>query len=187
MIYLQLFYEFLMTGIFTIGGGLAVIPLLQEMAARTGWFTQAQLTDMIAISESTPGPIGINMATYVGYVTAGFPGGIIASAGLVIPPLILVLVVARLLNKFRKNVLVESAFYGLRPASVGLISAAGVSVLRLSLVRTELWLQTGAIADMFDLKAIIFAAMLFFISNKFKTHPTIFIAGSAVIGIIFKL
>ena len=186
MIYLQLFYEFLKTGLFTIGGALAAIPLLQEMAEKTGWFTQAQLADMIAISESTPGPIGINMATYVGYTTAGLPGGIIASIGMILPSMLIVSIIAGLLNKFRENVLVESAFYGLRPASVGLISAAGLSVLRLSLVHTEIWKLTGAITDLLDLKAILLAAALFFLTNKIKAHPIVFLAGSAAIGIIFK-
>jgi chromate transporter len=186
MIYLQLFFEFFKTGLFTIGGAFAAIPFLQEMALNTGWFTQAQLTDMIAVSESTPGPIGINMATYVGYVTAGFPGGAIASLGLITPSLIIVLIVAHLLRKFRENAFVDSAFYGLRPASVGLISAAGLSVLMMSLVHRELWEQTGAIADLFDLKAIFLAAILFFLTNKFKTHPFYFIAGSAAVGIFFR-
>ena len=187
MIYLQLFYEFFMTGLFTIGGGLAVIPLLQEMSVKTGWFTGTQLTDMIAISESTPGPIGINMATYAGFTTAGFSGGLIASLGMVVPPLTITLIVARLLSKLKDNTFVESAFYGLRPASVGLISAAGLSVLRLSLVHMELWKQTGEITDLLDYRTILFAIILFFLTKKFKTHPTVFIAGSAAVGIIFKL
>ena len=187
MIYLQLFYEFLKTGLFTIGGALATIPLLQEMSVKTGWFTQAELTDMIAISESTPGPIGINMATYVGYTTAGVTGGIIASLGLVMPSLIIVLIIARLLSKFKQNAIVDSAFYGLRPASVGLISAAGLSFVQMSLLHADAWRQTGAISDLFDYKAIALAAILFFLTFKFKTHPTVFIACSAAVGIIFKL
>ena len=186
MIYLQLFFEFFKTGLFTIGGALATIPFLQEMADNTGWFTQAQLTDMIAISESTPGPIGINMATYVGYMTAGFPGGLIASLGLVTPSLMIVLLVAGLLSRFKESTLTESAFYGLRPASVGLISAAGLSVLRSSLIREDLWELTGAVSDLFDIKAILLAAILLLLANKTKIHPIIFIAVSALIGIIFK-
>ena len=187
MIYLQLFYEFLKTGLFTIGGALAAIPLLQEMSAKTGWFTEAQLADMIAISESTPGPIGINMATYVGYTTGGFLGGVIASLGMITLPLIIVLTVARLLGRFRDNAFVESAFYGLRPASVGLISAAGLSVIMLSLIRVEVWQESGALLDLFDYKAIILAAALLLLTNKLKTHPIVFIACSAALGIVLKL
>ena len=186
MIFAQLFYEFFKIGLFAIGGGMAAVPFLQEMAVKTEWFTQAQLADMIAISESTPGPIGINMATYVGYLVGSFPGGIIASIGLVVPSLIIVLTVARLLSKFKESTLVESAFYGLRPASVGLISAAALSVVRISLLRTELWKQTKMLTDLFSIKAIILAVVLFFLLRKTKAHPIIFIAASAAIGIIFK-
>ena len=188
MILLQLFYEFFKIGLFAIGGGMATIPFLQEIAANTGWFTQAQLTDMIAISESTPGPIGINMATYVGYTTAGIIGGVIASIGLILPSLLIVLTVARLLSKFKENAIVESAFYGLRPTSVGLISAAGLSVFRLSLLKTEFWGSADKITDLFDYKALLLAGILYFLTNRFsKAHPTLFIAGSAVVGIVFKL
>ena len=186
MIYLQLFFEFLKTGLFTIGGALAAIPFLQEMSVKTGWFTQSQLTDMIAVSESTPGPIGINMATYVGFATAGVPGGIIASVGLITPPLIIVMIIASLLRKFRENKHVNSAFYGLRPASTGLIAAAGLSVFRLSLLRTELWEKSGLLTDLLDVRSIILAAALFVLTNKIKAHPVIFIACSAVVGIVFK-
>ena len=186
MIYVQLFYEFFKTGLFIIGGALAAIPFLQEMATKTGWFTHAQLADMIAISESTPGPIAINMATYVGYETAGFTGGVVASMGIIMPSLIIVLIVARLLSKFKDNSVVKSAFYGLRPASVGLVSAAGLSVVRMSLLHEDLWRETGAILDLFDLKAILLAAALFFIIKRFKTHPIFLIAIGALVGALFK-
>jgi chromate transporter len=139
MIYLRLFYEFFKTGLFSFGGGLATIPFLYEMADRTGWFTSAQLTDMIAISESTPGPVGINMATYTGYTVAGVLGGIIATLGLIAPSVIVILIIARILVKFQENRLVNYAFYGLRPASVALISAAGFQVMKLSLLHLDRW------------------------------------------------
>ena len=116
-IYAKLFWEFFKAGLFAIGGGMATVPFLQEMGDATGWFTSAELADMIAISESTPGPIGVNMATYVGNVTAGIPGGIIATLGLVTPSVIIILIVATVLKKFRDNKYVNSAFYGLRPAT----------------------------------------------------------------------
>ena len=186
MIYLQLFFEFFKTGLFTIGGALATIPFLQEMSSKTGWFTHAELTDMIAISESTPGPIGINMATYVGYASAGVLGGIIASFALILPSLIIVLIIAKLLQKFKGSTLVTSLFYGLRPASTGLIAAVGMSILSMTLLRVDLWRQTGFFPDLFNLKTIIFAIVLFFLTKKFKTHPLVYIAGSAAIGIALK-
>ena len=134
MILLQLFYEYATVGLFTGGGGMASVPFLMVMSEKTGWCTQAQLLDMIAISESTPGPLGINMGTYVGFETAGIPGAIIATLGITLPTAALAIIVAKFLFGFKENKYVQGAFYGLRPASAGLIAAAGVSVAMLSLV-----------------------------------------------------
>ena len=98
MIYLQLFWEFFKTGLFAIGGGLATLPFLYEVSDKTGWFTHGQLIDMVAVAESTPGPIGVNVATYVGYTTAGIPGGIIATLGLTVPSLTVILIIAGFLK-----------------------------------------------------------------------------------------
>ncbi|MBE5709610.1 MAG: chromate transporter, partial [Oscillibacter sp.] len=129
MIYLRLFWEFFKTGLFAIGGGMATLPFLHDIGEATGWFTQAQLMNMLAVSESTPGPIGINMATYVGFTVAGVPGAVIATLGEVTPSIIVILIIAALLRNFRENRYVDRAFYGLRPASTGLIGAACVSVV----------------------------------------------------------
>ena len=102
MLYLQLFWEFFKTGLFAVGGGLATLPFLQDMADRTGWFTRAQLADMLAVSESTPGPIGVNMATYVGFSTGGVGGALIATLGLITPSVIVILIVAAFLKAFRR-------------------------------------------------------------------------------------
>ena len=123
-IYLRLYYEFFKTGLFAIGGGMATLPFLHDIGETTGWYTQAQLMNMLAVSESTPGPIGINMATYVGYTVGGIPGAIIATIGEVTPSIIVILIVAMMLKKFRDSKYVNDAFYGLRPASTGLIGAA---------------------------------------------------------------
>ena len=186
MILLRLFYEFFIIGLFSFGGGLATIPFLQELSARTGWFTLRELMDMIAIAEATPGPIGVNMATYAGFTTAGVPGGIIATLGLVVPSIIIASTVARLLDRFKESSLVKSAFYGLRPASLGLVAFAGVSVLRLSLIRADMLESGGMSPEMFDLRAVILAAILFVLTNKVKLHPIIFLAAAAVVGIIFR-
>ena len=110
MIYLQLFYEFFKTGLFAVGGGMATLPFLSAIAEKTGWFTQGMLADMIAVSESTPGPIGVNMATYVGFTTAGVPGAIAATLGLITPSVIIILIIARFLKAFRDNQYVDAAF-----------------------------------------------------------------------------
>ena len=189
LLYLQLFYEFFKTGLFAVGGGMATIPFLTDMSQRTGWFTAGQLADMIAVGESTPGPIGVNMATYVGFTTAGVPGAVIATVGLVTPSVIIILIVARFLQAFRQNRYVDAAFYGLRPCSVGLIAAAGVLVLKLALFNTELYQASGVLTDLFNFKAIILAAVLLVCTryvNKFKSlHPIVFIAASALIGVLF--
>ena len=189
LLYLRLFYEFFKTGLFAVGGGMATIPFLTDMSQRTGWFTAGQLADMIAVGESTPGPIGVNMATYVGFTTAGVPGAVIATVGLVTPSVIIILIVARFLQAFRQNRYVDAAFYGLRPCSVGLIAAAGVLVLKLALFNTELYQASGVLTDLFNFKAIILAAVLLVCTryvNKFKSlHPIVFIAASALIGVLF--
>ena len=136
MIFLQLFWEFFKTGLFAVGGGMATIPFLYNISDATGWFTHQDLVNMIAVGESTPGPIGVNMATYVGFLTgmdvAGVPtailGGIVATLGLATPCVIVILIIASILKSFRNNKYVDAAFYGLRPASTGLITAAGPSL-----------------------------------------------------------
>ena len=128
MIYLRLFWEFFKTGLFSVGGGLATLPFIYDMSDRMSWFTYQQIADMVAVSESTPGPIGVNTATYVGYITGGVPGALVATLGLVTPAVICILIIASCLKKFRENRFVDHAFYGLRPASAALIAAAGFSV-----------------------------------------------------------
>ena len=187
MTILSLMYEFFKTGLFSVGGGLATLPFLYEMSARhPDWFSNADIADMIAISESTPGAIGINMSTYAGYRAAGIPGGILASLALALPCVIIILIIAKFLAKFRQNKLVEGAFYGLRPASLAMISAAGLNVARIALVNMEA-LSSGAGLGQFVIwKAIILAVLIFIGLKKLKWSPVIFIALSAAVGIIFK-
>ena len=190
MILLRLFWEFFKTGLFAVGGGMATLPFLYSIAERTGWFTSAQLTDMIAVSESTPGPIGVNMATYVGFTTAGVPGAVIATLGLVTPSVIIILIIARVLQQFRQNKLVDAAFYGLRPCSIGLIAAAGLLVVKVAMLHTDLYFQTGRLAELVDWKAIALAAVLLvltrWVKKTKKLHPIVFILGSAVVGVVFS-
>ena len=189
-LYLRLFWEFFKTGLFAVGGGMATLPFMYDISDKTGWFTHSMLADMVAVSESTPGPIGVNMATYVGFVTGGIPGAVIATVGLVTPSVIVILLIARALKAFRENQYVDAGFYGLRPCSVGLIAAAGVLVVKLALFNTELYASTGAIADLFNIKALILAAVLLVATRCIKKlkglHPIVFILASAVIGIVFS-
>lgn len=191
MIYLQLFAEFFKTGLFAIGGGMATLPFLYEMSEKYAWFTQAQLMDMIAISESTPGPIGVNMATYVGFQTAGVLGGVLATIGLILPSVIVILLVARALKAFGDNRYVQSAFYGLRPASTGLIASAWLGVVSVVLLNRALFAETGKWLDLFRFDGILLAVLIFVLTNYVKPlkklHPLVYIAFAAVVGIVFKL
>lgn len=183
MIYLTLFYEFFKTGLFAVGGGLATLPFLQQMADKYPWLTSQMLADMIAVSESTPGPLGINMATYSGYVAAGIPGALVATLSLVLPSLIIIMVIARMLQRYKENALVQSAFSGLRPAVAGLIAAAGWSVLEATLIKVE----GGAIAPQ-DYRYYILFVLLLVVSNikkLKKLHPAVYIAAGAAAGVIF--
>ena len=196
--YLQLFLEFFKTGLFAIGGGMATIPFLYQISDKTGWFTHNDLANMIAVGESTPGPIGVNMATYVGFLTGMQDGGIwgaiagavIATFGLITPSVIIILIVAAILKSFRNNRYVNGAFYGLRPASTGLIASAGFGVIVTNLFFNDIWLQSSFFGA-FNWKGIALAIILWMATNVFKKtkklHPIVFISFSALIGIIFKM
>lgn len=198
MIFLQLYYEFFKIGLFAIGGGMATIPFLYKLADKTGWFSRMDLANMIAVGESTPGPIGVNMATYTGYLTgltqgstlSGILGAVTATLGLITPSIIIILIVAAFLNSFRKNRYVDSAFYGLRPASTALITAAGISVAIANLFDSAAWAEKAFLAA-FNWKGIVLAIVLIVLTNVVKKtkklHPIVFIGASAVIGILFQM
>jgi len=195
MLYLRLFYEFLKTGLFSVGGGMATIPFLYEIADSTGWFSYDDLANMVAVGESTPGPIGVNMATYVGFVTGMNDSGILgavlgavtATLGLITPSVIIIVIIAAVLNSFRNNPLVERAFYGLRPASTGLIATAGIGVVISNLFYAGQGFTLGAV----NWKGWILAVVIWLLSNKVKwtrkLHPIVFIGLSALAGILFSM
>lgn len=185
MIYLRLFFEFCKIGMFAVGGGMATLPFLQRLGEKTGWFSQQLITDMVAISESTPGPIGVNMATYVGFNVAGLLGGVVATLGLTFPCIIVSIVFSKFLFKLKGNRYLEQAFYGMRPAVTGLIAAAAISVLQVAVLNTQLFSQTGNLADLADPKKIIWFALVLWAIKKFKKHPVMYIAISAVVGLVF--
>ena len=186
MTILRLIVEFFKTGLFAVGGGLATLPFLYEMGRKTGWFTDLDVMNLLAVSESTPGPIGINMSTYVGFLTAGIPGAIIASLSLAAPCVIVILLVIRVLDKFKGSPLVDSIFKALRPASIGMITAALIGVVKASLLHLENWAGFGSILSIFNWKAIVLAVALWFIMKKWKTHPIAYIAIAAAAGIVFS-
>lgn len=197
MILLKLFWEFFKTGLFAIGGGMATVPFLQDISAKTGWYTAGQLADMIAVSESTPGPLGVNMATYVGYTVGsqklggpvmGVLAAITATIGLIAPSVIIIMVIAYFLKRFRSSKLVDAALYGLRPASVALISAAGVDIVLFAVLRVESIYNIARAA--LSWKALALAAAVYAATHvkKLKAlHPIWFIAASALLGVVLKM
>lgn len=181
MIYLQLFIQFFKTGLFAIGGGLATLPFLYEMQEKTGWFTVSDLTNLIAVSESTPGPMGVNMATYTGFVTAGIPGSLVAVLGLIMPSVIIIMMVSKVLSKFKDNKYVDYAMYGLKAASAALIFCAGLKVAQVA------FLADGTGMNMFNWIPIAFGAVLFIVYKLTKKHPILYIVAAGVMGVILGL
>ena len=184
---LLLIFEFFKTGLFAVGGGLATLPFLTRMSeSHPDWFTTEMLANMVAISESTPGPLGVNMATYVGYAVAGVPGGVLATLALVTPAVIIIMLVYRVLQQYKTSPLVQNAFGGLRPAVTGLIAAAGFSVFRMAVL-------TGAADSLLTLvnwKALALGLALFALTQLKKTrnlHPALFIAVGAAVGLLVEL
>ena len=186
MILLRLFFEFAKTGLFAVGGGLATIPFLQDLGARTQWFSDADLTTMIAVSESTPGAMGVNMATYVGYTTTGVPGAVVATLGLVFPSIVVIIVIAGFLQKFRQSKTVDAVFYGLRPASTALIASAGLTVA------TAVLITVGGLEEhLFTVHwPALLLAVAVFVCLRYtklkKLHPIVFIGISALVGAVFR-
>lgn len=187
MIYLQMFWEFFKTGLFAIGGGLATLPFLSKIGNTYGWFTQEELANMLAVSESTPGPIGVNMATYVGNTVAGFFGGMLTTFSLVLPSYIIIYAVAKVMERFQDNRYVQGAMTTLRPASVGMIGAAVLDVLISVLFHAEAfaahqWTQLVAVPSL-----VLFLLLLLFYHKFQKLHPVVILAIGAAAGILLKL
>lgn len=191
MIYLRLFWEFFKVGLFSVGGGLATLPFLYSLGAKTGWFSTADVANMLAVSESTPGPIGVNMATYAGFDCGGVLGGVVATLGLVTPSVIVIVLIAMALQAFRTNKYVDAAFYTLHPASTGLIAAAGWSVFALVLVNLDGYRASYHFADLLQWKNLLLFAVIWVLTNLVKPlkklHPVVFLALAAVVGIVFRL
>lgn len=184
MVFLQLFIEFFQIGLFAVGGGPATIPFLMDLADKYDWYTRADVANMLAVSESTPGPIGVNMATYAGYNAAGFLGGIVATCSLVLPSLIVIVVVARMLQSFSENKYVKSAFWTIRPAVTGLIATAVVGLIQTAIFTAS----DGG----FQFPAVpVIMCLAFFgcmqIKKLQKLHPIVWLAAGAALGLLLKL
>ncbi len=181
MTYLIMFFEFFKIGLFSVGGGLATLPFLFEMAEKYSWLTAEELTNMIAVSESTPGPIGVNIATYVGYTAGGVGAGIMATFSLILPSIIVILIVSAILEKFKENKLVKNLFYGLRAAVVGLLFLSVLTIFGQNFLTGE----AGSLIGMVDFrKALLFAVLLFMVF-KLKKHPLLYLAIGAAVGVLW--
>ncbi len=187
MIWLQMFWEFFKAGLFAIGGGLSTLPFLYDISQRTGWFTAEDIANMIAISESTPGPLGVNMATYAGFQALGIPGGIYTTLSLTAPALIVISMVYAVLKKFKESDTMTRIFYGLRPASTALIAAAGLGVAKISLLNLPLFSSTGSFMSLIRWPSLILAVIIYLGLVKFRWHPVIYIAISAIAGVVLGL
>ncbi|MDO4184232.1 MAG: chromate transporter [Rhodospirillales bacterium] len=172
MIWFLLFFEFLKIGLFALGGGLVTVPFLFDLSSKYGWFSSQELIDMIAVSESSPGPIGVNMATYVGFKTAGVLGGIVATIGLVLPSLIIVIIVAKILDRYRQSPMFNNLMYAVHPASIAMILFAGIELGKMVLISP----------------ITIFIAIIFWGAIHFvKLHPVLYIILGGIVGVILKL
>lgn len=184
MIYLTLAFEFFKIGLFSIGGGMATVPFLMDLTTKYDWFTANELANMIAISESTPGPVGVNMATYAGYSAAGIPGAIVATLSLTAPALVIIVIIARFLENFSENPTVKAVFYGIRPTVAALIGYAVWELLQIAIV-----VNRNGVSQIDILSSLIclIAFLLLQVKQLKKLHPLIWIAAGAVIGILFQL
>ena len=168
----MLFWEFFKIGLFAIGGGLVTVPFLFDLADKYDWFSKAELTDMIAVSESTPGPIGVNMATFAGFNAAGIGGGIVATLALVLPSLFIMILIAKWMQKYSCNVRVHDILAGIRPAVLALILFAGLQVAKIAIVGS--------------MEILVFAALLAMM-RIWRKSPILYLGLAAVLGIIFRL
>ena len=168
MIYLQLIFEYFKTGLFAFGGGYATLPFLYQISATHGWYSSKQLSDMLAVSSITPGPVGVNMATFSGFTTAGILGALLATSSVVLPSLIIVVIIAKLLAKFRENRHVQAAIYALKPAGCGLLAAVVINMFQENIHST--WAY------------VLFLGLLV-MSLKIKKDPLIYLGLSAIVGL----
>ena len=197
MTFLRLFWEFFKIGLFAVGGGSATIPFLFDLQTKTNWFSAAELSNMIAISNSTPGAIGVNMSTYVGYKTVygilgsqlfGALAALVATLGVIIPGLIIIIIISHFLQKFSNNKYVNYTFYGLRAASCALVAYATYILFKLCLVATKVHGTVFGLSNKFNwlnYKSLIYLVVITFLVFKYKKSPVFYIIISAIIGMIF--
>ena len=185
---LELFFIFFYIGTFTIGGGLVAISMMKQLIVDRGLMDAETFVNMVAVSESTPGPIGINMATYIGNKFYGIPGGIVTTVGQVLPSLICILIIAKLFAKFHEKPVVNSAFLTLRPATAGLVLIATLQILEVALFNVPITfsaLSSTPVIEIFRWKSMIVYGISLILLYKFKVHPLWLVLIGSVFGILF--
>lgn len=186
---LELFFIFFYVGLFTIGGGLVAITLMEETIVARGLISPEQFYNMVAISESTPGPVGVNMATYIGYDLYGIFGAIVTSLGEILPSLICIIIIARFLRSFQQKPIVKSVFCFLRPAATGLIFVAATQVFVIALMNIPVDYSVLKTFDgwknLFDWQSLYFYVIAVFMLFKVKLHPIILLVFGALFGVLF--
>jgi chromate transporter len=180
---LFLYARFFRIGLFSIGGGYATLPFLYEMADKYDWLSRDDVGNMLAVAQSLPGAIGVNLSAYSGFRYALIPGGFIAALGLISPSIIIIAIIARVLSAFKESKLVAALFAGFRPAGAGLLSAAALATIAVSLYNPT-WRQWYEAPRWRELALF---ALLFFLVAKFKKHPVFYILGAGLAGIILGL
>ena len=180
---IDLFFSFFKIGLFAVGGGPATIPYLMDLTKTKDWYSMQELTNMIAISESTPGPVGLNMATYAGFTAVGWYGGVIASLGLICPSIIVIIIIAKFLKNFSGNKYVKAAFFGIRPAVTALIAMAVFNLCKVSLFVEKEGIMQPAVKTIM-LAAVVFGLMR--MKRFSKMHPALWLLGAAIVGVIFR-
>ncbi len=186
MIYLNLFITFFKIGLFTIGGGYAMIPLIQQEVIDNGWLNMTQLIDFLAVAESTPGPFAVNIATFVGMETGGLLGAVTTTTAVVLPSLIIIIAIAKLFAGFQKNKWVQGALYGIRPVIVGLIASAALTLMSKSLLVPGVHITNVAnFIEALYIREIVIFLTCAFIYFKYQLHPIKLVFLSAALGIFF--
>jgi chromate transporter len=180
---LMLFARFFKIGLFSVGGGYATLPFLYEMADKEEWLSAETIGNMLAVAQSLPGAIGVNLAVYTGFQRAGVPGGLAAALGLVCPSLVIIMVVVRILNAFKESSLAASLFSGLRPAGAGLLSAAALGVLAVSLLDSaaQTWIA------MLRWRECVLFGVIFLLIRSLKQHPVVYLALAGLAGVVLEL
>ncbi len=180
MIYLQLIWTFFRIGMLGFGGGYVIIPLLSSEITRNQWLSAQEFADIVAVSQMTPGPIGINAATFIGIRTAGFIGGLSATIGMILPSLILVVITAHMMSKFKESSVVQSILKGIRPAVIGLIAFAVVFFASMSVFSGSFTEGSFSV----NIRGLIIFSVILVLTRKWNIHPILAILISAVLGLL---